>query len=266
MICVVVAHPDDEALSFGGALARLRNHGVEVLLVSLTNASDEVRAAEFQEFARRIAAHHAMLDYPDSGLVAFPAGPPDIEGLLRRRGLALADVECVVTHSPDGNERRHPQHTQTWHLMRAWCREHGIPIGFFAEFPQPELSIGRPWHPLWDGVTLAPVRLNLRLLARELMRAARTPPLPRRGLRLQLRGLRRWCEPYSRVRYALRFDVDLAAKHQLLAAYSSQIAGLSEYESFRSRQEYLFLLERRPLKALRAPHQNDKAGGLRCRS
>ncbi|MHB8470251.1 MAG: PIG-L deacetylase family protein [Gaiellaceae bacterium] len=111
MIRVVVAHPDGEALSFGGALARLRNHGVDVLLVSLTNASDEVRAAAFQEFARRIAAHHAMLDYPDSGLVAFPAGPPDIEGLFRNcasfaarfDGVDPFGVECVAVQV-DGGE------------------------------------------------------------------------------------------------------------------------------------------------------------------
>src|SRR5437899_9701587 len=52
MICIIVAHPDDESLWFGGTLLRFREWGIQTVVVSLTNASHQVRADEFTQACR----------------------------------------------------------------------------------------------------------------------------------------------------------------------------------------------------------------------
>jgi hypothetical protein len=130
-------------------------------------------------------------------------------------------------------------------MMRLWCRQHDVPIGFFAERPLAEVRLRREWTRVAPHIWLAKASSNVLALARHAAAILRAEPFPLRGLRrVAQRG---WVEPAESVRYVLRFDVDLERKHSLLAAYGSQLAGLREYASFTA--EYLYLIGRRALAA-----------------
>ena len=76
MIAVIVAHPDDETLSFGAGLESLSSRGAPIVLVSLTNARNEIRSTEFRNVASALGARAVLLDYPDGGSARIPSTLP----------------------------------------------------------------------------------------------------------------------------------------------------------------------------------------------
>lgn len=112
----VLAHPDDESLGTGGALAKYAAEGVATYLVTATrgergrfgDAKDspgpdivgEARAAELLAAARELGLSEVrFLDYPDGGLDKVDAREAisRIAGHLRR-----VKPHVVITFGPDG--------------------------------------------------------------------------------------------------------------------------------------------------------------------
>lgn len=243
MIAVVVAHPDDEVLSFGSGLNALADRGVPLVLISLTNRENATRATEFRGVAEAIGALAVMLDYPDGGSACIPFDLPGFDAALGGCGVTPNDLSLVITHSPTGNERHHPQHVQAWRAVRSWAGRHRLPIGFFSESDLDELVVARP-QDLAAGVDRARARLSVPALARACTLAVIQPAARRgAGLRARLAQLKLCAGTYARVRFRYRFTVASERKNALLELYPSQISGMREYASFATSRDILYAFE-----------------------
>jgi len=122
-LCCVLAHPDDETLGVGGALARYAAEGVETFVVTATRgqrgryrdgtahpgpeALGRIREAELRNAARVLGVREvSLLGYVDKDLDKAPPREvvAAIAGHLRR-----IRPQVVVTFAPDG-AYGHPDH------------------------------------------------------------------------------------------------------------------------------------------------------------
>lgn len=241
MICVIVAHPDDESFWFGGALLMFREARLKTIIVCLTNLSNSVRAAEFQTACQKLGAQGLMLDFPDAGTKMLPDFGLHFEQLLQDTCLSLCDLDCVITHAPHGNERSHLQHIQCFRYVRQWCRAKKLPLGFFSEKPIPQLEVSGTAVRIHNRVTFQEVRFRSTSLLKELGDVFAATPLNIRGYVRLARAKFRMAQELGPVRSLFTMDISIANKKSLLATYPSQIEGLKQYETYHHTQEYLYL-------------------------
>ena len=156
-------------------------------------------------------------------------------------GVPRRSVSLVLTHSPTGNERRHPQHVQSWQAVSRWARIRRLPVGFFAEGSLPQIQPAAN-RALWPGAEIADVRPSLREVRKAIADVAGVLPARRRGLRTKATTLRRWVDTFAWIRTVVGFDVDRAKKLRLLELYPSQVDGMRQYESYATEREFLYLL------------------------
>jgi LmbE family N-acetylglucosaminyl deacetylase len=156
----VHAHPDDEAISTGGVLARYAFEGVRTVLVTCTNGElgdapgglkpgeaghDEsivvpLRRAELEASCEVLGVSHLeMLGYHDSGMQGWPQNDaPDAFWRTPLEGPAgrLADLmrtyrpQVVVTYDENGFYG-HPDHIQANRISHAALEECGIPAKLY---------------------------------------------------------------------------------------------------------------------------------------
>jgi len=156
-LMAVVAHPDDEALGFGGTLAKYAAEGVEVFVLSATrgdagryrghlpgsdahpgaDALARIREAELRAAAAELGVHEVdLLDYHDQQLDRAVPGEV-IAGIARH--LRRIRPEVVVTFGPDG-AYGHPDHVAISQFTTA-------AIVAAAELaPPPGVDAGGPPH------------------------------------------------------------------------------------------------------------------------
>jgi LmbE family N-acetylglucosaminyl deacetylase len=155
-LMAVHAHPDDEALSTGGVLARYADEGVRTVLVTCTNGElgdapggikpedtghDErivvpLRRQELEASCRALGVNHLeLLGYHDSGMEGWPQN--DAPGSfwqtpVAEAGHRLAELmakyrpQVVVTYDEKGFYG-HPDHIQANRITLAAIAECGIP-------------------------------------------------------------------------------------------------------------------------------------------
>lgn len=128
----VFAHPDDETLGFGGALARYSEEGVDIHVVTATRgeagrygdgtdhpgpeALGEIREGELLEACEVLGVGEVdLLGYPDGGLASVD--PVEARGTLVRI-LRRSRPQVVVTFGPDG-AYGHPDHIAISQLATA---------------------------------------------------------------------------------------------------------------------------------------------------
>jgi LmbE family N-acetylglucosaminyl deacetylase len=237
-LAVIVAHPDDESLWFGGTLLALRGLEMRVIVVCLTNKHNSVRSAEFVAACAQLGAESIMLDYPDGASHALAgAGSAALETLPPGTAASLLGI---ITHAPHGNERSHPQHIACFDEISRLCADRRVPFGFFAEAPVPGLEPYRE-APVHDRVSVAHVKASwTKLLGPELSAVRQHPLRPRPYLSV----IRRWMylrNHWRTPRHVFRIDVDVALKHRLLANYKSQ--GFDTYQTYYRAEEYLYVNE-----------------------
>jgi len=155
-LMAVHAHPDDEATSTGGILARYSAEGVQTILVTCTNGEqgdapggikpgedghhpEEVAAVRLAELRTSAAllgiSHLELLDYRDSGMDGWVSNKDP--GVFCN--VPLADVssrvaelmryyrpQVVVTYDENGNYG-HPDHIQAHRAAVAAAESSGIP-------------------------------------------------------------------------------------------------------------------------------------------
>lgn len=155
LMCVH-AHPDDEAISTGGILARYAAEGLETILVTCTNGElgdgpggvkpgenghteEEVVALRRSELEVSCAAldvgHLELLGYHDSGMMGWPQNDSpqafwhaDVEeAAVRLAGLIdRYRPQVVVTYDANGFYG-HPDHIQAHRITLAAIERSGIP-------------------------------------------------------------------------------------------------------------------------------------------
>lgn len=130
------AHPDDEALSTGGLMAKTAKAGHRVILVTATKGEQgepqpgvlepgeqlwERRVIEVAESAELLGAEPPLfLEYEDSGMVGEPTNDnpkcfwqADVEEASQRLAAILTDVDAdVLTIYDDHGLYGHPDHIQ----------------------------------------------------------------------------------------------------------------------------------------------------------
>ena len=143
-LLLVHAHPDDEAISTGGAMMKARADGHRVVLVTATRGEageihnmdpestrprlGEVRTAELENAARILGVNRGeFLGYRDSGMVGTPENEdprsfhqaPLVEAAVRLAALLREErPEVVVTYAEDGTYG-HPDHIKAYHVTNA---------------------------------------------------------------------------------------------------------------------------------------------------
>ncbi|MHB1784762.1 MAG: PIG-L family deacetylase [Acidimicrobiales bacterium] len=169
-LMAVHAHPDDEAISTGGILARYAEEGVRTVLVTCTDGGcgdgpggvkpgwpgfdrTEVIAARREELARSCAVlgikHFESLGYPDSGMMGWPEN--NVAGSfwttpVEQGAAKLADVmrryrpQVIVTYDANGFYG-HPDHIQAHRITMAAADATGIPDKvYFTAAPKSSIA------------------------------------------------------------------------------------------------------------------------------
>ena len=175
-LMAVHAHPDDEASSTGGVLARYGAEGVRTVVVTCTNGEfgdspggvkpgddghDELEVAEIRLAELREASKHLgvtdleLLGYHDSGMVEWDyKSRPDafcnvplgdvaarIGGLIERYR-----PQVVVTYDPDGGYQ-HPDHVHASRAAIEAAERSGIPAKLYLT----AMPISK-WRELWAAL------------------------------------------------------------------------------------------------------------------
>jgi LmbE family N-acetylglucosaminyl deacetylase len=169
-LMAVHAHPDDEATSTGGTLARYSDEGVTTVLVTCTDGSagdgpggvkpgepghdpEAVAAMRRQELdaSRRIlgVTHLEMLGYRDSGVMGWPTNdaagsfwttPVDEAAGRLTRLMEQYRPQVVVTYDANGFYG-HPDHIQAHRITMAAVAACGIPDKvYFPTVPRSGLA------------------------------------------------------------------------------------------------------------------------------
>jgi LmbE family N-acetylglucosaminyl deacetylase len=180
-LMAVHAHPDDEASSTGGVLARYGAEGVRTVVVTCTNGEfgdapggikpgdgghgeqevAEIRLAELRESAKHLGVTDLeLLGYHDSGMVEWDyKSRPDafcnvpladvaarIGGLIER-----FRPQVVVTYDPDG-AYQHPDHVHASRAAIEAVTRTGIPAKLYLA----AMPISK-WRELWTALKEAGV-------------------------------------------------------------------------------------------------------------
>jgi len=159
-LMVVHAHPDDEASSTGGVLAKYSAEGLRTVVVTCTNGEfgdapgqvkpgtdghDEqtvaqIRLSELRESAKILGVTHLeLLGYHDSGMPEWDyRNRPDAfcnvpRELVAARIVALIEQyrpQVVVSYDPDG-AYQHPDHVHAARSAAAAVASSGLPAKFY---------------------------------------------------------------------------------------------------------------------------------------
>jgi LmbE family N-acetylglucosaminyl deacetylase len=159
-LMAVHAHPDDEASSTGGVLARYSAEGVRTIVVTCTNGEfgdapgqvkpgqdghDEqavarLRLSELRESCRILGVSHLeLLGYHDSGMPEWDyKDRPDAfanipRELVAARIVALIEQyqpQVVISYDPDGSYQ-HPDHVHAARSAAAAVAAAGTPAKFY---------------------------------------------------------------------------------------------------------------------------------------
>ncbi len=233
-LMTVHAHPDDEATSTGGVLARYGAEGVRTVLVTCTDGScgdgpggvkpgepghdrESVAAGRLVELRRSAEIlgvdHLELLGYRDSGMMGWPANdePGAFWGMdVDEAAAPLAELvrryrpQVVVTYDANGFYG-HPDHIMAHRIATAATRSTGIP--------------SKLYH------TAVP-RSGLRELAAVLREAGLEPPAPsdREEGQFADGGTDEveWGTPDEAVTTTVDVSGCAAAKYEALAAHGSQ--------------------------------------------
>ncbi|WP_351237626.1 PIG-L family deacetylase [Streptomyces sp. NPDC002133] len=146
-LLAVFAHPDDESLWSGGALARHAAAGARTAVVTATWAEDTPRGAELADALQILGAGKPrMLGYADAG------APQSAPGRMRFCDAPLEETvgrlvahirefrpQIVVTHDAYGGLTGHPDHVHTHRVTMLAVQAAGLD----QLYPQ----TGDPWQP-----------------------------------------------------------------------------------------------------------------------
>jgi LmbE family N-acetylglucosaminyl deacetylase len=175
-LMAVHAHPDDEASSTGGVLAKYAGEGIQTVVVTCTNgefgdtlsgvkpgqdghdeqAVAEIRIAELRESAKHLAVSHLeLLGYHDSGMPDWEyQARPDafcnvpLSEVAGRIGELIERYrpQVVITYDADG-AYQHPDHVHAARSAVAAAGATGIPDKLYLTAMRRSA-----WRELWEAL------------------------------------------------------------------------------------------------------------------
>jgi LmbE family N-acetylglucosaminyl deacetylase len=164
-LMAVHAHPDDEATSTGGVLARYAAEGVRTVVVTCTDgrcgdgpggvkpgdpghdpdAVVAARRAELEAAAKVLGVNHLeLLDYPDSGMMgwatndapgSFWTTPVEVAAARLAELIRRYEVDVVVTYDERGGYG-HPDHIQTHRITMAAIEQAPVAKVYWSAIPR----------------------------------------------------------------------------------------------------------------------------------
>lgn len=180
-LMAVHAHPDDEASSTGGVLARYSDEGVRTVVVTCTNGefgdtpsgvkpgSDghdeqevaQIRLAELRESIKHLGVTDLeLLGYHDSGMLdwdyknrpdVFCNVPQDVAAGRIARLIERYRPQVVITYDDNGGYQ-HPDHVHASRCTAAAAASTGIPAKLYLT----AMRLSR-WRELWAALREAGV-------------------------------------------------------------------------------------------------------------
>ena len=175
-LMAVHAHPDDEASSTGGVLARYSSEGVRTVIVTCTNGefgdtpggvkpgSDghdeqevaQIRLAELRESAKHLGVTDLeLLGYHDSGMLewdykgrrdAFCNVPQEVVAGRIAELIERYQPQVVISYDPDGGYQ-HPDHVHAARSAAAAVASTGIPAKLYLT----AMRFSR-WREMWAAL------------------------------------------------------------------------------------------------------------------
>ena len=244
VILIVVAHPDDEVLWFGGGIRILMGKGLPIGILSTTNKSNATRKAEFENACHVMGTVPIMADLPDGARTIWNEPLKSIDEALLSAGIHIDKLTVVITHSPFGNERQHPQHIVVSNVIQEWALNHDVDVAFFSEFPLTK-SFGKS-DANFDGMEFIcrPSKFSIWSFVRNFPRIIWMQKenfivkLIRISEVFSMLRIYRGLKNYNQV---CRFKIDLEWKATVMKCYISQIDGLQKYCAYTAKYDYLYI-------------------------
>ena len=244
MILIVVAHPDDEILWFGGGVRILLRSGIPIGVLSMTNKGNASRKLEFEHACSKMGAVPLMADLPDGGSQIWKEPTNAIDEALNSSGIRIENLSLLVTHSPFGNERQHPQHILVSNVIMGWALEHNLDTAFFSDFlltsnfcNSDKKIDGLDVQCQSSKFTLLSFAKNFPKIVFKQKGNFMVTILNLTKLFSKLRIYRN-LQNYDQV---CRFEIDLDWKTEILKCYVSQIDGLQKYTAYSQKYDYLYI-------------------------
>lgn len=156
-ILLVTAHPDDEVIWFGSTLHELsKNPDIDIRVICLWGALEKpgtmsAVTAGFSDLDRERHFYEACENqgygkckiFVDELFDASANQYQTDERLHTAFNICLksvGDYDILLTHSPDGDERKHPHHIRLYDFFRKITIENDIPFGFFSTFENDDIE------------------------------------------------------------------------------------------------------------------------------
>ena len=142
-ILLTVCHPDDEALWIGGLVHELSKFSIlEIYVICLSGGGSGIKTIREEEFfqCKKIAKYKGGIVLEGElkqALQKMENISDKIKYGLKFLNLSLDSIDLMISHSPYGDEHRHPHHMQVSKEVFKLSKKSKIPFGFFSCLPLP---------------------------------------------------------------------------------------------------------------------------------
>ena len=156
-ILLVTAHPDDEVIWLGSTLHELsKKPNVQIKVICLWGALEKPGTMSavtpgFSDWDREKHFYEACTNqgYTDCKIFVdenFNASANEyqtdenLNTAFNTCSKDIGDYDIIITHSPNGDERKHPHHIRLYDFFRKFTLENDIPFGFFSTFENSKIQ------------------------------------------------------------------------------------------------------------------------------
>ena len=157
-ILLIVAHPDDEVIWLGSTLyefTKMDNININVInlwgileppgsMQAITDGYKDIdRKEQFYDVCKNMNFNKYYI-ITDVETPVYKRMNQTDDNILREFNKALKisnikKIDLIITHSPYGDEHKHPGHIVTNRFSKNYCKKNSIPFSFFSVLPLPNI-------------------------------------------------------------------------------------------------------------------------------